>query len=118
MDDRSEIAGLLVEHFPIMEKASSEDWHGFLNAQTGLDIALDEPNSSAFDKWRVALAERGLPVWGISPEKIEEIKARGLALKALEDKRAAELHQTLKALAVEAPLVTAAELLNNANKAV
>ena len=112
MDDRREIAGLLGPYFPsIPQAATSNDWHGFLNAETGLNIALDEPNGTAFDKWRIALADKGFPVWGLTQEQETAIAARGAELKALEDKRIAALPNLLKELAVEAPLVTAADLM-------
>ena len=61
--DRRDIAPFLRPYFPSMlETATSDDWHGFLNAQTGLDVSLDEANSSAFDKWRQVLGEKGFPV--------------------------------------------------------
>lgn len=111
MPDRRDIADFLLPHFPTMERATSNEWHGFLNAQTGLSVALDEPNGSAFDKWRKALAAQGLPVWGLSEAQEQAIAARGAELKALEAKRQFELPQLLADLAKEAPNVSAADLL-------
>ena len=112
--DRRDIANLLIPHFATMAKASSDDWHAFLNTQTGLDIAIDEPNASAFDKWRQALGEQGFPVWNLTADQAAAMKARGALLKAAEDKRQADLTATLAAMAVEAPSVSAAQLLAKA----
>lgn len=109
--DRRHIAPMLKTYFPEMEKATSDEWHGFLNAQTGLDIAPDEMNATAFDKWRMALAEQGLPVWPYSTERMAAIKARGEELKLLEDKRREDLGKTLSDLAKEAPEIPAREML-------
>jgi hypothetical protein len=110
--DRRDIAPLLGKFFPLLTDAStSDDWHGFLNAMTGLEISLDTPNPDAFDQWRKALAAKGMPVWGITEQQEATIKAQGLALKALEDKRLADLGLTLATLATEAPNVTADQLL-------
>ena len=111
MFDRKDIADLLLPHFPTMETATSNEWHGFLNAETGLDVALDEPNGSAFDKWRKALAANGLPVWGLTEVQEQAIAVKGMELKALEDVRRTGMAQMLVDLAKEAPNVTAAELL-------
>jgi hypothetical protein len=111
MFDRREIADLLLPHFPTMEAATSNEWHGFLNAETGMAVALDEPNGSAFDKWRKALAANGLPVWGLSDDQEQAIAARGAELKALEDQRRAAFPNLLAGLAIEAPNVTVADLL-------
>ena len=85
--DRRAIAKLLGPHFPVMEGASSEEWHGFLNAQTGLDIGPDVPNPVAFDAWRQALAEKGLPVWRHTPDDVARMRARGDELVRLEKER-------------------------------
>lgn len=61
--DRRLIRGLLLEHFPEMVKASSDEWHEFLNRITDLTIPHTMPNTSAFDAWRQALAKQGYPVW-------------------------------------------------------
>lgn len=110
--DRRDILGLLQGHFQSLdEDITSDDLHGFLDALTGLETPLDEPNSTAFDRWRQKLAETGIPVWGYTQEQINEVKRKGVELKAAEEKRVAELPEKLKALAKEAPLVTAEELL-------
>lgn len=90
--DRTAIAPLLLPHFPEMDKATSDDWHAFLNEATGLDIAIDEPNGGAFDKWRQALAAKGYGgVWSHTPAQIEAMKVRGRQLiKNHEEARAAE----------------------------
>lgn len=110
-NDRREIKRLLLKHFPTMELATSEEWHGLLNAQTGLDLPLDMPNAVAFDKWREALASNGLPVWGIPPEKIEAIAAKGAELKAAEETRKVQAAAVLAAAKMEAPDVSARDLL-------
>jgi hypothetical protein len=110
--DRREILPLIGPHFPSLDpKISSEDLHGFLNAQTGLAIPLDALNANAFDAWRIALANTGLPVWDSTPQREAEIKTRGEQLVALEVKRVADEAVTLAALAKEAPFVPAADLL-------
>ena len=73
--------------------------------------ALNEPNATAFDRWRQALAAQGYPVWGVTPEKAAAIKARAEELKLEEAKRMAELPELLATLKKDAPLVTAAELM-------
>jgi len=112
--DRTDIAPLLVPYFPTMEQASSDDWQAFLNAQTGLDVAVDEPNASAFDKWRQALATQGYPVWDVTEAQAAAMKKRGEDLKAAEDKRRADEATRLAELAKEAPNVTAQDLLDKA----
>jgi len=110
--DRREILSLLRGHFQSLDdKTTSEDLHGFLDALTGLETPLDEPNATAFDRWRQKLAETGVPVWGYSAEQIAEIKRRGAELKAAEEKRVADNAALLVELAKVAPLVTAEELL-------
>ena len=110
--DRRAIEPLLRPHFPALPAGmTSDEWQGFLNEQTGLDIPLDEPNASAFDKWRQALAKQGLPVWNYTPARLAKIKADGVKLKAHVDKLKAEEAARLAALAKEAPMVTAKELL-------
>jgi hypothetical protein len=64
----------------------------------------------------MALAEKGLPVWGVTQEQVTAIKARGVELKAAEDKRQAEEAATLAALAIEAPAITAQDLIDKAKK--
>ena len=81
--DRTAIAPLLLPHFPHMEEATSDEWHGFLNAATGLDVDIGARNGDAFDQWRKALAEqRGLSVWNMTPEREAKIKADGERLLA------------------------------------
>lgn len=110
--DRRDIAPFLRPYFPSMlETATSDDWHGFLNAQTGLAVSLDESNSSAFDKWRQALGEQGFPVWGIDAKREADIALRGSQLLALEAKRIADEPARLAQLAIDAPAVTAEQLL-------
>lgn len=102
--DRRDILPILKEHFPSLpDDISSDDLHGFLNAQTGLDVPLDEENATAFDKWRQALALTGIPVWGYSQEHVQQVQQRGMELKAREVARIAALPETLKTLAGEAP---------------
>lgn len=96
--DRRDIAGLLIDHFPTMgrkdaagrviETVSSDEWHGFLNHITGLNIPVSEENGGAFDQWRKALAQMGYPVWDVTPEREAEIKRRGeeLAKNVLAEK--------------------------------
>lgn len=98
--------------FPSMTiQNTSDDWHGFLNSMTGLNIPIEEENSSAFDKWRMRLAELGYPTWEYSTAKIIEIAARGDALKTAEMARQKALPATLAAAAIAAPSVAAADLL-------
>ena len=111
-NDRTEIAPFLRLLFPSMTAdKTSHDWHGFLNAMTGLDISLDMDNATAFDQWRIKLADMGYPTWDHSPSKIAIIAAQGAALKAAEMKRQAELPAKLVLAAVEAPHIVAADLL-------
>ena len=110
--DRRDILSLVGPHFPsLAPDIASDDLHGFLDAVTGLETPLDEPNATAFDRWRQALATQGFPVWGYSQEKIGKIRRKGEELKAAEDKRVAELPGVLAELAKKAPEVSAAELL-------
>lgn len=110
-NDRTLIEALLAEHFPDMAGKSSDEWHGFLNAQTGLSIDLDEDNSTAFDKWRQALSGQGVPVWGVTEARRIEIEARGRALKEAEAKRQADAEIALVRARNEAPDVSAKDLL-------
>lgn len=90
--DRRDIAPLLQPLFPSMgPEASSDDWHGFLNAMTGLDVPLNEENPTAFDKWRQTLSAMGYPVWDTTPAQATSIVQRGEALKAAEMARVAAL---------------------------
>lgn len=84
--DRRGIVPLLLPHFPILEELSSDDVHGFLNAQTGSNVAMNEDNASAFDTWRRALASQGYEgVWDLTPAQEAAIRQRGDELKALAD---------------------------------
>lgn len=103
-NDRTAIAPILEAHFPTMKGATSQDWASFLNELTGLDVADDVPNSSAFDRWREALAEKhGLPVWGVTEEKKQAIKTRVDELLALENKRREDAGELLIELRKVAP---------------
>ena len=112
-NDRREIALLLASHFPTMAwDATSAEWGAFLDNITGIVTDPDEPNATAFDKWRQALAGQGFPVWGYSKTEVAAMQARGEELKQDEAERISKLPELLASLAKEAPLVTAAELLN------
>jgi hypothetical protein len=116
--DRTLIAPMLIEHFPTMTEKTSDEWQGFLNAMTGLSIDLDEDNSTAFDKWRQALTTLGkASVWGISPEKIEQIRKRGEELKRKEEERVQTLPETLSFLSAAAPTKTAQQLIDDTKRA-
>ena len=124
--DRRDISRLLGKYFPSMPpNATSEDWHGFLDKITGLDqiifpeqtepgTPLGESNAIAFDRWRQALAKQGYPVWGITPERAAAIKARAEELKTEEAKRLKDLPELMVKLKQDAPLVTAAQLMKQA----
>ena len=113
--DRRQILGLIHPHFPALpDDVSSDELHGFLNAQTGLDIPPDEMNSSAFDKWRKVLAEQGLPVWRYTQSQLDKIRTDGLTLKTYVDSFQAQEAERLAALTKEAPTVTAQALLKAA----
>ena len=110
--DRRDILGLLQGHFQSLDPdIASDDLHGFLDALTGLETPLDEPNATAFDRWRQKIAETGIPVWGYSQEQIDAIKRKGEELKAAEEKRVADSAALLIELAKEAPLVPVSEML-------
>jgi hypothetical protein len=110
--DRTIIAPMLLPYYPFMEKCTSDEWHGFLNAMTGLAIKADETNANAFDEWRKALkAQYGLPVWGITPEREAKIKEDGERLKAHTEKQEEGLPVLLASLSSEAPRKTLADLL-------
>ena len=110
--DRRDILGLLQGHFQSLDPdIASDDLHGFLDALTGLETPLDEPNAVAFDRWRQKLAETGIPVWGYSQAHIDDVKRRGAELKDKENQRLAELPNLLAELSDLAPEVSAAELL-------
>lgn len=111
--DRREILRLIGPHFPALPTdISSDDLHGFLDVQTGLETPLDEPNATAFDRWRQALKAQGYPVWGVSPDRVAAIKTRVAELKLEEAKRLKGEDALLEKLRTEAPHVTAAELMN------
>jgi hypothetical protein len=109
--DRTAIERLLTPHFPAMAGKSSDEWHGFLNAETGLNVSLDEPNPSAFDAWRKALSEKGFPVWGVSKARLDAIAEKLAAMQAAEAKRAVQEADALARLRQEAPDVSAKDLL-------
>lgn len=109
--DRREISGLLLKYYPTMDKASSEEWHHFLDKMTDLETPMDMPNGQAFDRWRMKLQEQGYPVWKYTPDAIAAMKANAAKLKAAEEKRAADLGTTLVDLAKEAPSWPVAEVL-------
>lgn len=103
-NDRTLIASLLKDNYPAMAEANSEQWHALLNAETGLSIPEDEPNASAFDKWRQALTEQGkAQVWGVAPEHAAQKKARLKALLEQQDKLKANESDLLARLRLEAP---------------
>lgn len=101
--DRTLIAGILLPHFPALKTATSADWQAFLNEYTGLAIGNDVPNAEAFDRWRMALAGKGIPVWGETAESIAEKKARASTMLDLENKRRAKAGELSIQLAEEAP---------------
>ncbi len=109
--DRRAIEPLLGAFFPDMQGKTSDEWQAFLNAETGLQIASDEPNPSAFDEWRKALAGNGLPVWGLSPERQAQIDERAALIAEAETKRQAGEAAKLSELRNEAPDVKAKDLL-------
>jgi hypothetical protein len=79
--DRRRIEGLLLRHFPDMAGKSSEEWHFFLNAKTGLDLPPGMDNAGAFDEWRKALAAQGYEdVWDYTPAQLADMKARAQAM--------------------------------------
>ena len=111
--DRREILRLIGPHFPsLAPDIASDELHGFLDAATGLETQLNEPNATAFDRWRQALAAQGYPVWGITPEKAAAIKARAEVIMTEEATRMEKLPDLLAKLRKDAPLVTAAELMS------
>lgn len=103
-NDRTLIAPLLALHYPTMASATSGEWQSFLNELTALAITDDDPNGSAFDRWREALAEKhGLPVWGVSGERKLAIKARVDELVTAENLRRSQEGQLLIDLRKAAP---------------
>lgn len=111
--DRSDIAPFLAKFFPTMEKASSEEWHFFLDRVCGIETPLDLPNGQAFDRWREKLARLGYPVFEYSEADIAGMKAKADAMLAAEEARAASQAKTLVDLAKEAPNWTVAESVSN-----
>lgn len=117
--DRRAIAPLMLPHFPGMADTgehafSSDEWHGFMNAVTGLDVPITERNGAAFDQWRQALARtRNLPVWSITPEKEARIRMRGEQLLAAAEAVAQAQPQILAMLNQEAPGKTAGETIRD-----
>ena len=112
--DRTEIAGLMTQYFPDMAKATSDEWHGFMNELTGLEIALDVPNGTAFDEWRQKLAEGDFPVWGYSEERLAVFRKYATKAKMRLAEVLAAQDATLDALRKEAPSVSAKDLLEAA----
>ena len=112
--DRRDIAPLLVQWFPSMEGATSEEWHYFLDKLTDLGTPLDMPNGHAFDRWRDALAKLGYPVFAYSAADLAAMKVKAEAALAAEQERAASLGKTLVDLAKEAPNWPVAEVLAKA----
>lgn len=109
--DRTLISGLLLKYFPTMDKASSDEWHHFLDKVTGLDTPMEMSNGEAFDRWRQALGEQGYPVWRYTPETIAAMKARADEQLQAEQRRVASLGTTLVELAKEAPSWPVEEVL-------
>jgi hypothetical protein len=109
--DRRAIAPFLVRFFPDMAKATSNDWHFFLDSVCGLETSLDMPNGQAFDRWREKLAVIGYPVLRYTDADIAAMKSKAETMADAERKRGASMSQTLKELAKEAPNWTAAEVL-------
>jgi hypothetical protein len=109
--DRTDIKSLLGAYFPTMEAATSDEWHFFLDKVTGIETPLDMPNGQAFDRWRLALAKQGYPVFKYSDQDVAEKKAKAAAMLQAEETRAASMGKTLSDLAKEAPNWTAAEVL-------
>lgn len=92
--DRREIEMLLREKFPDMVGKSSQEWAAFLNEYTGLDVAHETPNSTAFDVWRKAIAEQGhSDVWPFTDYDVVEMKLSGMALAKAEKARVAALEK-------------------------
>ncbi len=109
--DRRAIEPLLGKYFPEMVGKSADEWHSFLNTETGLNIDRMDPNPSAFDAWRKALAGNGLPVWGVSPARQKAIQERiEMALDAESKRRASEADELAK-LRSGAPLVAVADIV-------
>ena len=86
-----------------MDKATSEEWHFFLDRVVGIETPLDMPNAQAFDRWREGLSKLGYPVYPYHAADIAAIKAKADAALETEKQRAAALGKTLVDLANEAP---------------
>ena len=112
--DRTEIAGLMTQYFPEMAKATSDEWHGFMNEISGIFIMPDIPNTEAFDAWRQALSKQGLPVWGYSEERLAVFRKYATKAKMRLAEVLAAQDATLDALRKEAPSVSAKDLLEAA----
>lgn len=108
--DRRDIAPFLAKFFPTLEKATSEEWHFFLDKVTGLETPLSLPNAEAFDRWREKLARLGYPVFQYTDADIAGMKTKADAMLKAEQARAASLNKTLVDLAKEAPNWTVAEV--------
>jgi len=90
--DRRGILPILLARWPLLARATSDDATAFLNRQTGLDVAPDVPNSTAFDRWRAALAAQGMVgVWTETPGEKVARQARGDAIKIAADRGDTEL---------------------------
>lgn len=109
--DRRDIAAFLSRWFPSMAKATSDEWHFFLDKVTGLDTPLDMPNGMAFDRWREKLAGLGYPVFKYSPAAIAAMKTKADKMLTAEKARAASQGKTLEALAKEAPNWPSADVM-------
>jgi hypothetical protein len=111
INDRRDIAPFLSRWFKGMAKASSTEWHYFLDGVCGLVTPLDLPIGQAFDRWREKLARIGYPVLKYTDADIAAMKAKAAAMIEAEQARGASMSKTLQELATEAPNWTAAEVL-------
>jgi hypothetical protein len=109
--DRRDIAPFLLKYFPDMARASSNEWHFFLDNVCGLETPMELSNGEAFDRWRDKLARIGYPVQKYTAADIANMKAKAEAMAQAEKARAASIDVTQKALATEAPNWPAAEVL-------
>jgi hypothetical protein len=102
--DRREILPMMKALFPsLSEKATSDEVHAFLDAKTGCTTPLEEPNSTAFDRWRKELAHQNYPTWDFSERRSTEVAIMGLRLLIKEQEREAALPSLLEELAKAAP---------------
>lgn len=86
--DRTDIVNYLKKTFPELDGMSGEQVQDFLNLKTGLSVASETPNGTAFDLWRQALAGQGNPdLWPYSADHISKIKERTEKLLELEQER-------------------------------